>query len=35
MCHREVGRGLACRVEQTDGVAVNEVERPHRLIVCG
>ena len=35
ICHREVGCGLTCRIEQADGVAVDEVERPYCLIVCG
>jgi hypothetical protein len=28
-------RGLTCRVEQADGVAMHEVERPYGLIVGG
>ena len=35
MCHREAGCGLPRRVEEAYGVAVDEVERPYRLIVCG
>ena len=35
MRHGEVGGGLPRRVEQAWGVAVDEVERPHCLIVCG
>jgi hypothetical protein len=33
ICHREFGRHLARTVEQPDGVAVDEVERPYRLVV--
>ena len=35
MRHDEVGRGLTRGVEQADGVATDEVERPHRLIIGG
>jgi hypothetical protein len=33
MRHGEIGCRLTCRIEQADGVAVYEVERPHCLIV--
>ena len=35
MRHDEVGRGLTRGVEQADGVATDEVERPHRFIIGG
>jgi len=35
ICHREVGGGLTCCVEQADGVAMDEVERPYGLVVRG
>jgi len=35
MRHGEFRRGLTCRVEQADGVAMHEVERPYGLIVGG
>ena len=33
--HGEFGCRLPCHVEQADGVAVDEVERPDRSIICG
>jgi hypothetical protein len=35
MRHDEIGRGFARRVEQADGIAIDEVERPHGFIVRG
>ena len=35
ICHREVGGGLTCCVEQAGGVAMDEVERPYGLVVRG
>src|SRR6516162_8221499 len=35
ICHREFGGALACSIKQPNGVATDEVEGPHRLIVGG
>ncbi len=33
--HGEIGCGLACRLEQADRVAVDEIERPYGEIIVG
>ena len=34
MRHDEIGRGLARRLEQADGIAIDEVERPYGFVIC-